>query len=186
MKLALCLLSILLLAASVLPQAAPTVPDLSGTWEMDLKKSRISNDEGLSRRFVVIEHKDPVIKLTWTTIRYGDETSYNEVLYTDNRKEDNGGSYASGSYDTRTVKSRSFWQKRTLIREYLFGVGLTRGLSIRYLKLDRVRFLLSEDGKKLTVATVLVPASSIGSPSMGPSTPQFSSNLEEREVYNKI
>ncbi len=186
MRLKLGAVLVLVFATIGLAQKIQTsVPDFTGTWELDLKKSSLRGGDGLERRVVVIEHDDPLVKLSWTTINHGVEIKYVEILYADKRKEDNDGTFAMGMFTSQPSKSQSFWQKRTLTRQYLFGAGLMRGGSIRELKIDRTRYSISDDGQKLTLITFLAPSSLVGSPSMGPSTPQFSTNMTEKEVFNK-
>lgn len=173
----------LLLAQKNQPSLA--VPNLSGTWELDVAKSFVDPMFEVSKCTLVIEHNDPEVKLNRTCILRGQPISGTEILFTDRRKEENESldrATSTGKYTVNTVRSKSYWQKRSLIREFIFGVSLNRGTQT----LDKRKYLLSTDGKTLTVTTVFQPKSSVDPATNGSfGDMRFHGPIEQTLIFRK-
>lgn len=146
-------------------------PNLSGTWLLDEKQSRLSYDDDVDSQLkqgyddyvLEIAQKEAEIKSTKSFTFRGKEFSYATTLFTDKRGEQNRDSYlrSRGAEDDQSVivwleeadfKSETFWKKGKLIRNASFKGD--RGVpSFRTEKNHLVKetYILSEDGKTLTV-----------------------------------
>ena len=113
----------------------------------------------------------------------GGTIAYSETLYTDKRTEENDGAGASvHGFNNESLRSRSFWQKGTLIRQFIFGVSLDRSTH----NLDKMKYSLSDDANDLIITTELQPKSLIPEPTAGPqSTTRSFAAIEQRRVFHR-
>jgi hypothetical protein len=131
-------------------------PDLSGTWELDKAKS----DFGLFRErplskagsTLVVEHKDPELKITRTLRLGGQQETKQFAYYTDGRGETNPATIGAGE-----VKSKTKWDgERVAAQSKLVWPGRD-GAAGAELDVTQ-RWQVSSDGKTLTNSTVMSSA----------------------------
>ncbi len=126
-------------------------PDFSGTWELDNSKSEFGpfTDRPLSRAesTLVVEHKEPELKIKRTLKLNGQEEVKQFAYYTDERGETNPSALGFGN-----VESKTKWDGgKVLARGYV-----TRQGGVREPDLDVTqRWQVSADGKALTNTTVI-------------------------------
>jgi hypothetical protein len=99
----------LLLAASTWAQDAR--PDFSGTWNLDVAKSDFAGAPAPDSIVHVIEHKDPILKITSTQKNQQGELTNTRNLTTDGKENINKMRSMAGEQD---VKSTSTWNARKL------------------------------------------------------------------------
>ena len=131
-------------------------PDLSGTWELDRAKSDFGlfRDRPLSKAdsTLVVEHKDPELKITRTLRLGGQQETKQFAYYTDGRGETNPATIGAGE-----VKSKTKWDgERVAAQSKLVWPGRDGSAGA---ELDVTqRWQVSSDGKTLTNSTVLSSA----------------------------
>jgi hypothetical protein len=162
-------------------------PNLSGTWELDLEKTYTDPMAKVTGRTLVIEHSDPVVRLTWTTTIFGKQESYSETLYSDKRMEENAESVGASSLNPE--KSKTYWRKRTLIREILPGPSSASRIYSGGPVLERIEYSLSKDGRKLIVTAVFrseySPYHSAQGAVRSPQRPTYRPIIGDRQVFNR-
>jgi hypothetical protein len=148
--LTLCLLACAA-AADVRKTEGKSHPDFSGTWRIDKSKSDFGefSDRPLSKAdaALVVEHKDPELKIRRTLSLNGREEVKEFTYYTDERGETNQATIGVGE-----VKSKTKWNGDKVVSE----AHITRrGQSGPY-ELDVVqKWQVSSDGKTLTNTTTI-------------------------------
>jgi len=132
--------AILLLAVSGFAQNA--APNFSGTWTVDLTKSDFGPAPPPDSIVMVIEHREPSIKVTTTQKGAQGEISSDRAITTDGKENINKMRTPAGDLD---VKSTTHWTGRTLATVLNVDV---QGMSI----MSNDTWELSADGKVLTIA----------------------------------
>ena len=131
--------AMLLLAITAAAQSA--VPNFSGTWTLDAAKSDFGPIPGPESIVMVIDHKEPALKVTVTQKGPQGEVS-NESTYTTDGK-DNMNKMRSPAGD-QDVKSTSKWSGKILMTtRTIEAQGMSIGIDDAW--------ELSADGKVMTV-----------------------------------
>jgi len=131
--------AILLLAGAGRAQNA--TPNLSGTWSIDLAKSDFGPAPPPDSVVMVIDHKEPTIKVTNTQKGAQGESVNERTLTTDGKQSTSKLQTPAGEQE---LKSTAKWSGRTLAIESAMDVqGMTIGLSDSW--------ELSDDGKVITI-----------------------------------
>lgn len=131
-------------------------PDFSGTWELDKSKS----DFGLFRErpiskadsTLVVEHKDPELKITRTLRLGGQQETKRFAYYTDGRGETNPAAIGAGE-----VKSKTKWDGEKVAAQSKLSWPGRDGAAGPELDVTQ-RWQVSSDGKSLTNSTVMSSA----------------------------
>lgn len=132
----------------------PDNPNLSGTWLLDINSLSSSQRKTIKDYVLTIEQVDSEVKINRRYTEKGQPMVSTETLYTDKRKEENFDTNGvNGGFGKLTITSKSYWKKRSIIREFIYNKSDAR---IAYL-LDRQIFSLSIDGKVLTITTEYQP-----------------------------
>ena len=126
-------------------------PDLSGVWQLDRSKSDFGefSDRPLSKAeaTLVVEHRDPELKIRRTLSLNGQEEVKEFTYYTDERGETNQATIGVGE-----VKSKTKWDGGRLVSE----AHVTRRSQTGPYELDVVqRWQVSADGRTLTNTTTI-------------------------------
>jgi len=126
-------------------------PDFSGTWRLDKSKSDFGefSDRPLSKAdaTLVVEHRDPELKIRRTLSLNGREELKEFAYYTDERGETNQATIGVGE-----VKSKTKWDGDRVVSE---AHVTRRGQSGPY-ELDVTqKWQVSSDGKSLTNTTTI-------------------------------
>jgi hypothetical protein len=126
-------------------------PDFSGTWRIDRSKSDFGEftDRPLSKAdaTLVVEHKDPELKVRRTLSLNGQEEVKEFTYYTDERGETNQATIGVGE-----VKSKTKWDGDRVVSE----AHITRRSQTGPYELDVVqKWQVSSDGKMLTNTTTI-------------------------------
>ncbi|MET0624661.1 MAG: hypothetical protein ABW250_16910 [Pyrinomonadaceae bacterium] len=131
-------------------------PDFSGTWELDRSKSDFGlfRDRPISKAesTLVVEHKDPELKITRTLRLGGQQETKQFAYYTDGRGETNPAAIGAGE-----VKSKTKWDgDRVAAQSKLVWPGRdgAAGAEVDVTQ----RWQVSSDGKSLTNSTVMSSA----------------------------
>lgn len=148
MLLALCLLAACAAAAAG-DDKKGSHPDFSGTWLIDRSKSDFGewSDKPLAKAdsTLVVEHRDPELKIKRTLSLNGQEEVKDFAYYTDGRGEANQATLGVGE-----VKSKTKWDGDKVVSEAQIK---RRGQSGTYeLKVTQA-WQVSSDGKTLTNTT---------------------------------
>ncbi len=131
-------------------------PDFSGTWELDRSKS----DFGLFRErpvskadsTLVVEHKDPELKITRTLKLGGQQETKQFAYYTDGRGETNPATIGAGE-----VKSKTKWDGDKVAAQSKLSWPGRDGAAGPELDVTQ-KWQVSSDGKSLTNSTVMSSA----------------------------
>ena len=131
-------------------------PDLSGTWELDKAKSDFGlfRDRPISKAdsTLVVEHKEPELKITRTLKLNGQQETKQFAYYTDGRGETNPATIGAGE-----VKSKTKWDgERVAAHSKLVWPGRD-GAAGPELDVTQ-KWQVSSDGKTLTNSTVMSSA----------------------------
>jgi hypothetical protein len=127
-----------LLAASAFAQAKP---DFSGTWNLDLTKSDFGPTPPPDSMVLVVEHKEPALKIMSTQTSQGASISNTRNITTDGKPNANKLQTGDGAQD---VTSTSKWNGNKLSTAYTLEMqGMKLGVNDSW--------SLSADGKVLTV-----------------------------------
>jgi hypothetical protein len=126
-------------------------PDFSGMWRIDRSKSDFGEftDRPLSKAdaTLVVEHKDPELKVRRTLSLNGQEEVKEFTYYTDERGETNQATIGVGE-----VKSKTKWDGDRVVSE----AHITRRSQTGPYELDVVqKWQVSSDGKMLTNTTTI-------------------------------
>jgi len=151
--------ALLLLLACATPAAAQgdrkregkSRPDFSGTWRIDKSKSDFGEfgDRPLSKAdaTLVVEHRDPELKIRRTLSLNGQEEVKEFTYYTDERGETNQATIGVGE-----VRSKTKWDGDRVVSE----AHVTRRSQTGPYELDVVqKWQVSSDGKTLTNTTTI-------------------------------
>ncbi|HWS88101.1 MAG TPA: hypothetical protein VN282_14120 [Pyrinomonadaceae bacterium] len=145
---ALCLLAACAAAAAGDDRKGPR-PDFSGTWRIDRGKSDYGEwaDKPLAKAdsTLVVEHRDPELKIRRTLSLNGQEEVKDFAYYTDGRGETNQATLGVGE-----VRSKTRWDGDRVVSEAQLkrrGQGGTYELTVTQ------RWQVSSDGKTLTNTT---------------------------------
>lgn len=140
-----------------------TRPDLSGTWERNLAKSKSRGDVvGSSSVTLTISHKEPELRITARASFKGKETNLDSLYFTDGRGEKSKSRFQSfislglpgqieglQRIDSETP-SKTKWEGNKLVTRSSINF-LVQGNRI---EIDLIEAReLSSDGKTLTIAT---------------------------------
>ena len=131
--------AVLLLTVSALAQSA--LPNFSGTWNLDLAKSDFGPIPAPDSVVMVIDHKEPALKVGVTQKGQMGDAS-NESLYTTDGKENLN--KMRGPAGEQESKSTTRWNGKTLeTKRTIEAQGMSIGIDDAW--------ELSADGKILTV-----------------------------------
>jgi len=131
--------AVLLLTVSALAQSA--LPNFSGTWSLDLAKSEFGPIPAPESVVMVIDHKEPTLKVGVTQKSQMGDAS-NESLYTTDGKENLN--KMRGPAGEQESKSTTRWNGKTLeTKRTIEAQGMSIGIDDAW--------ELSADGKVLTV-----------------------------------
>lgn len=161
---------VLVCSAQDKKSAAQTSPDLTGTWERNLSRSKRGN-RGVGTAVVrlIISHKEPELKVTRQSDSIGKETITNSVYYTDGRGEKNVTGFSAvvslglpyeniepnkGGSKNLEVRSKTKWEGDKLVSRYSMNFAIQG----RRVDIDVAeKRELSPDGKTLTIVTLFMP-----------------------------
>jgi hypothetical protein len=131
--------AILLLAASAVAQSA--LPNFSGTWTLDAAKSDFGPIPGPESIVMVIDHKEPALKVTVTQKGPQGEVSNESSYTTDGKDNMNKLRAPAGDQD---VTSTTKWNGKTLATTRTIDAqGMSIGIDDAW--------ELSADGKAMTI-----------------------------------
>lgn len=125
-----------LLALTCTGQQKTSKPDFSGSWII-AGPSADSQGGGTDTPFMRVEHKEPQLKVTFSTDPKSDQQDV-WSLTTDGIENTN-------RINGKETKSRTFWQVNNLVTEW---VTEDNGQPVHH----RQTWTLSKDGKRLTLA----------------------------------
>ena len=121
--------------------AQSALPDFSGTWNLDLAKSDFGPIPAPDSVVMVIDHKDPALKVGVTQKSQMGDAS-NESLYTTDGKENFN--KMRGPAGEQESKSTTRWNGRTLkTKRTIEAQGMSIGIDDAW--------ELSADGKAMTI-----------------------------------
>ena len=121
--------------------AQNTTPNFSGTWSIDIAKSDFGPAPPPDSVVMVIDHKEPSIKVMNTQKGAQGETVNERTLTTDGKESSSKLQTPAGEQD---LKSTAKWSGKTLAIESAMDIqGMSIGLSDAW---D-----LSDDGKVITI-----------------------------------
>ena len=139
MKSALSIIGAVLLL--VISSAAQGLPDFSGTWTLDVAKSDFGMMPAPDSVVMVIDHKEPTVKVTTTQKSQMGDASNDSTYTTDGKDNVNKMRSPAGDQD---VKSTTKWSGKTLTTaRAIEAQGMSIGIDDSW--------ELSADGKVLTV-----------------------------------
>lgn len=121
------------------PTAAVRAPDLSGTWELDVARSNYGMMPAPQKGTLVIEHREPALKVTATQVSERGERTTTSSYTTDGRESRN--TNAMGAEAVSVLK----WE----------GAVLTNQTKAQMMGNDITiaeRWSLAADGRTLTIA----------------------------------
>ena len=121
--------------------SAQSLPDFSGTWTMDASKSDFGPMPPPESVVMVIDHKEPTVKVSTTQKSQMGDSSNDSTYTTDGKDNVNKMRSPAGDQD---VKSTTKWSGKTLMTtRTLEAQGMSIGIDDSW--------ELSADGKVLTV-----------------------------------
>lgn len=109
MKTALCTVGAMLLVVSAVAQSA--MPNFSGTWKLDAAKSDFGMMPAPESIVMLIDHKEPTVKVTTTQKSQMGDTSNDSSYTTDGKDNVNKMRSPAGDQD---VKSTTKWNGKIL------------------------------------------------------------------------
>lgn len=136
--------ALLLLAGFVLTAGealgAAGKPDFSGTWALNLEKSRLQADFGIRGGTITIDHQEPAFRLNRVFAAGGQEDIVSFELTTDGTEKIVRGS-------GRTTTSRLYWDGGVLVLDerIVLAGGRTATNVVRYSLRDGGRTLVAEE-----------------------------------------
>ena len=147
--LALCLLAVAAAAGDDKKKDGKSHPDFSGTWRIVREKSDFGewSDRPLSKAdaTLVVEHRDPELKIRRTLSLNGQEEVKEFAYYTDERGETNQATLGVGE-----VKSKTKWDGDKVVSEaHVKRRGQGRSYELNVTQ----KWQVSSDGKTLTNTT---------------------------------
>ena len=123
----------ILLVSCAFLAAAQTQPSVTGTWKMNLEKSKFANNQHPTSMTVRFEQTGPVLR-EWLTFETPKGEANFNCTYTLDGKE--GQNLVEGE----KIKTTAKWEANVLLIEWKYEGGASAR-----------RFTPSEDGKSLTV-----------------------------------
>jgi len=142
------ILVILLVGLTAIGNPQTNRPNFSGTWELTkIKNARKSKT--FEKEIRIIEHKDPLLKVTVRTFQGKKEIVSNRLYYTDKRGEKN-----RVGKDNKEINTTTRWRRKALLIEAIFVRPLNMppsGSTVRMT--ETTKWKLSKDGKTLTETT---------------------------------
>jgi hypothetical protein len=137
------LLTLALAVGLATPVAAQDAkPDFSGTWTLDIAKSDFGPAPPPESMVLVVEHKEPAIKVKSTQRSAMGEIVNERNLTTDGKSNSN--KIRTGDID-QVIVSTSKWDGRKVVTSYTFDI---QGNAVGVVE----SWDVSTDGKVLTVA----------------------------------
>jgi len=128
----------LLVVASVLlvpyVSSAPK-PNFTGTWKVNLQKSKLQIPPPESTVFVV-DHQEPSLRITRTHVFQGKSDTFTIQLTTDGKE-------VVHKDDKRTIYSRVYWEGNVLVFDSRIVVEGGEATNV-------VRYRMAKDGQSLT------------------------------------
>jgi len=139
------ILVILLLGLTAIGNPQTNRPNFSGTWELTkIKNARKSKT--FEKEIRIIEHKDPLLKVTVRTFEGKKEIVSNRIYYTDKRGEKN-----TIGKDNETVTTTTRLRRKAVLIRNKFEVPLNGTIPKSTIKMtETTKWKLSKDGKTLT------------------------------------
>jgi len=134
----LILAGLLLAAGAAL--AGPGKPDFSGTWVLNLGKSRLQADFGTQSGTFTVDHKEPVFRFSRVFVAGGRDDAMSYELTTDGTEKVIRG-------PGRTTTSRLYWDADVLVLDerIVLADGRAATNTVRYSLLDGGRTLVAEE-----------------------------------------
>jgi hypothetical protein len=135
----LLLLTGLLLAAGA-TLAGSGKPDLSGTWVLNLAKSRLQADFGTQSGTFTIDHKEPAFRFSRVFVAGGKSEAVSYELTTDGTEK-----VVQGA--GRTTTSRLYWDGDALVldEKIVLADGRAATNVVRYSLIDGGRTLVADE-----------------------------------------
>lgn len=131
-----CLSYFTLIAVLVVPVAAALPkPNFTGTWKVNLQKSKLQIPPPESSVFVV-EHAEPSLRLTRTHVFQGKSDTFTMQLTTDSKE-------VVHQDDKRTIYSRAYWKGNVLVFDSRVVVKGAEATNV-------VRYRMAKDGQSFT------------------------------------
>jgi hypothetical protein len=129
----------ILCAAGMASLAAPK-PDFSGTWVLNLGKSKLQIQEKLDRASFTIDHKEPAFRFSRVFVVGGKEDALSYDLTTDGREK-------VVTEPDRTSTSRLYWDGDVLVLDerIVLKDGREATNVVRYSLLDGGQTLVAEE-----------------------------------------
>ena len=121
-----------------------TLADLSGTWQLDIQKSKVTKNSNTKSETLVIVASDSSIQMTYTT----DGKQLPVESYVPDGKEKAISHRTSGAASSDIV-TKATWKGQTLVTEIIGRVGGTP-LGASDILHDKTTWKLSADGNSLT------------------------------------
>jgi hypothetical protein len=137
-RIALCLLAGLILAAGPVLTAG-VKPDFSGTWTLNLEKSRLQADFGIRSGTFTIDHQDPLFHFSRVFVADDREDGVSYELTTDGTEKVVKG-------PGRTTTSRLYWDGDVLVLDERTVLADGRAAT------NVVRYGLRDGGRTLVAA----------------------------------
>jgi hypothetical protein len=134
------------LALGLTHSPAESVPNFTGTWQIDKSRSSFKSDRPLASSIasgaikLVIDHRDPELKIEQNASLAAIHRTVVSTYYTDGREASNRGGRGE------SITSTSHWDNGALVTD----LKIVRGTQ-SFTRRDVMR--LSEDGKTLTLET---------------------------------
>jgi hypothetical protein len=126
-------------AFAVAAPAAAQAPNLSGTWELDVPASTFGGRPGPQKQTLTVEHAEPSLKTTSTSVTERGERTQSAAYTTDGKEAKNPGMMNSESVSTAK------WEAGAL--------AMTTKMSIQGNDItSNETWTLSDAGKTLTIA----------------------------------
>ncbi len=110
-------------------------PDISGTWRFNPARSALQIKAPDASRFV-IEHREPLLRLSRTHTAGGKSDTFTLDLTTDGKE-------VIFSHAGMRVRARAFWEGEILVFDSVLMRGEEEASNV-------VRYSVSEDGRSLT------------------------------------
>lgn len=133
-------LSVGLLYMAVMASQAAQKPDLSGTWVLNLDKSRLQIEDKIESGTFTIEHKEPDFRFSRVFVVGGKDDAVSYALTTDGREK-------IAKEPDRTTTSRLYWDGDVLVLDerIVLGDGREATNVVRYSLQDGGRTLVAEE-----------------------------------------
>jgi hypothetical protein len=126
--------------AAVAALLSSAKPDLSGTWVLNLERSRLQINIKLERGTFTIDHKEPDFRFSRVFVIDGKEDSLSYSLTTDGREK-------VTKEPGRTTTSRLYWDGEVLVLDErtVLGDGREATNVVRYSLVDGGKTLVAEE-----------------------------------------